>query len=89
MQPLLRGRKTYHGRHALHDNENDAAEDEEHGEHSNNVKGAADARGRERRPDRHAPQHGGQLLMGKRQSPETEVRGRVRHAVEAELCPSC
>ena len=35
---------------------------------------------------RHVPEHNGQTLMRKRKSPETEVRCRVRHAVEAEFC---
>lgn len=39
----------------------------------------------QRRAKSHGPEHNTELLMSKRQSPKTEVRRSVRHAVQAEL----
>lgn len=36
--------------------------------------------------ERHFPEHDGQLLVGEREGPETEVGSRVGNAVEAEFC---
>lgn len=38
--------------------------------------------------ERHVPQYDRELLVRERQGPEAEIGGRVRDAVEAELCKS-
>ena len=74
-----------HGRRALHDAKNGnggeepEAEDEEHHDR------AEEAGEAERVPERHVPEHDGQLLVGEREGPQSKVGGRVRDAVETEF----
>lgn len=76
---------THHSRNTLHDNQNDTAEEEEDGKDDDQEDGAADASHLEGVGHGHGPEHSRQLLVGERQCPETEVRGRVRDTVEAEF----
>lgn len=78
-------RRTHHGRDTLYDDQNDTGQGKEARKHDGQADGAADARHLERRGHGHGPEHGRELLVGEREGPEAEVRGRVRDAVEAEL----
>lgn len=80
------GGGTNHSGNALHDDQNDDAQTEKGGKDDHQIDGAADARFVEGRGHGHGPEHGRELLVGKREGPQAEVRGRVRDAVEAEFC---
>lgn len=64
-------------------------EREPHGEHGDEERDGKDALHLERALDGHVPQHFGELCVSERKGPESQVRGRVGDATEAELDRVC
>jgi hypothetical protein len=74
-----------HGRCTLHDDQNGNSEEEPDDEEEEDDKGTSSSSEGESVSQGHGPQHDRQLLMSKRQSPETQVRSSVGDTVETEL----
>ncbi len=77
--------RVQHGARALHDDQDGDGEEEPDGEEDEDGDDAHSTSHGEGIGEGHGPQHDGELLVSERQSPETEVRGCVRNAVEAEF----
>jgi hypothetical protein len=80
--------RVQHGTSALHDNQDSNGKEEPDGEEDEDGDDANSASHGESVGEGHRPQHDGELLVGERQGPETEVRGSVGDTVEAEFCRS-
>lgn len=78
--------RVQHGTCTLHNDQDGNGKEEPNGEEDEDSKNASDARNAESIGQGHGPQNDGELLVSKRQGPETEVRGGVGDAVEAEFC---
>ena len=78
------GTRAFH--HTKHRNREDEPEEEGQNNHEDTGRGAGKG---ECTAQRHGPEHDGKLLMGERESPETEVRGCVGHAVETKFDRVC
>jgi len=74
-----------HGGCTLHDDQDGNSKEEPDNEEEEDDKGTGGTSEGESILQGHGPQHNRQLLMSKRQSPETEVRSSVRNTVETEL----
>lgn len=74
-----------HGGSTLHDDQYSDSEEEPDNEEEEDDKGTGYTSEGKGVGQGHGPQHNRQLLMGKRQSPKTKVRGGVGNTVETEL----
>lgn len=84
---IRRGRRgAYHGRAAFHSNKNSTSQEEPQVECNDNHENTEDSSLGKSRSNGHAPEHNTELLVGKRQSPKSKVRGGVRDTVQAEFC---
>lgn len=75
-----------HGTRALHDDQDSDGKEEPHSEEDEDGDDTSGTSHAEGVGESHGPKHNGELLVSKRQSPETEVRGGVGDTVETELC---
>lgn len=74
-----------HGARPFHDTQHEDGEHEpdvEEADSGDNAQSAGEAKGD---LECHVPEDDGELLVGKGEGPETEIRGSVRDAVEAEF----
>jgi hypothetical protein len=78
--------RVQHGARTLHDNQDGDGEEEPDGEEDEDGENAGDAGHAEGVGEGHGPEDDRELLVSKRQRPETEVRGSVGDTVEAEFC---
>lgn len=81
--------RVQHGTGAFHDNQDGDGEEEPDGEEDKHSNDTGNASHGESVGKCHRPQDDGELLVSERQCPETEVRGGVGNAVQAEFCRLC
>lgn len=79
-------KRVQHGASTFHDDQDGDSEEEPDGEEDEDSDDTGDAGHAESVGKSHCPQNDGELLVSKRQGPETKVRGSVGNAVQAEFC---